>query len=296
MSNRRVGRGLASLIPESALDDVSVVDTSPAPKVGVLKVPLAELAPNPEQPREVFDPDELEELTKSIRVHGVLSPLVVRKEGGKYILIAGERRMRAAGQAGLTEVPVIVREAEDGKVQLELALVENLQRSDLDPIEAARGFNRLKKEYGYTDKDIAAAVGKKRTTITNLIRLLQLPDFALQALRDGKITAGHAKALVALKDDEAKLKQVLARIEDQELNVRQVEAYIQELDRPAAQAPSKPRGRDSRMAYAENLLSTALQSAVSIVTKPRGGGRITIEYASQEELDHIIEVIQHEDG
>ncbi len=295
--SKRVGRGLASLIPESALDDTAAPVLPPAPPTGgVLKVPLAELQPNPEQPREVFDPEELEELTESIRVHGVLSPLVVRKEDGKYILIAGERRMRAAGQAGLTEVPVIVREAADSKEQLELALVENLQRSDLDPIEAARGFQRLKKEYGYTDQQIATAVGKKRTTITNLIRLLQLPDFALQRLRDGKIAAGHAKALLSLKDDDAKLKEVLRKIDDEDLNVRQVEALISELENPPAGRGSKAKPRDDRMAYAERLLGNSLQTKVSIATKSHGGGKITIEYADEEDLDRLIEILQHEEG
>jgi len=298
MSKGRVGRGLASLIPESALDDAPAETTPTAPRTGVLKVPLSEIEPNPEQPREVFDSDELDELTESIRAHGVLSPLVVRKEGGKYILIAGERRKRAAGHAGLTEVPVIIREATDAKVQLELALVENLQRADLDPVEAARGFHRLKKEYGYTDQQIATAVGKKRATITNSIRLLQLPDFVLRAMRkrESKITAGHAKALLPLKDDEAKLKLILGRIDDQELNVRQVEALVSELESPS-QRESKPKERDRRMIHVERLLGDALQTTVSVAPKPRGnGGRITIDYSSDEELERLIEMMQSDEA
>lgn len=295
MSKGRVGRGLASLIPESALDDAPAPDTPAAGRDGVLKVPLAELLPNPEQPREVFDEKELDQLTESIQAHGVLSPLVVRRQDGKYFLIAGERRMRAAGRAGLTEVPVIVREASDGKVQLELALVENLQRADLDPIEAAKGFQRLEKEYGYTHQQIASAVGKKRSTISNLIRLLLLPDIALEALRNGKITVGHAKALLPVSDDEAKLKQVLARIVEHELNVRQVEALISELENPPARS-SKARPRDSHVEYVERLLGDALQTTVAIAPKPRGGGRITIDYSSDEELDRLIEMIQNEEA
>lgn len=293
MRKRPVGRGLASLIPESALDDSPAEEGKGSSSKGsVLTVSLAQLRPNPEQPREVFNPVELEELTESIRVHGILSPLVVRKDGGDYILIAGERRMRAAGLAGLTEVPVVVREADDAKVQLELALVENLQRSDLNPIEAARGFQRLKKEYGYTDEQIASAVGKKRATITNLIRILQLPDFALQALRDGVISHGHAKALLGLKEEPSKLRQVLAQIHDEELNVRQVEALVDaEREVPPARS-GKPKGRDTRMSHVEQLLVNALQTRVSVAPNQKGGGRITINYDDAEELERLIELLQ----
>ncbi|MEN0066072.1 MAG: ParB/RepB/Spo0J family partition protein [Myxococcota bacterium] len=295
MSKGRVGRGLASLIPESALDDSSATPAQPAPPKGeVLKVPLSELKENPEQPREVFNPEELEELTKSIRIHGVLTPLIVRKEGGSYILIAGERRMRAAARAGLDEVPVVVREADDPRIQLELALVENLQRADLDPIESAKGFQRLKSEYKYTDQQIATAVGKKRTTITNLMRLLHLPDFVLDVLRLGKITVGHAKAMIALKNDEDKLRAVLKAIDDKKLNVRQVETLVGELDNPEPRT-SRSRPRETGMEDVERTLRNALQTTVSITTKTRGGGRITIDYSDQEELERLIELIQQDE-
>lgn len=292
--SKRVGRGLASLIPESALDDSPATTETSVPGDGAIKVPLSELQRNPHQPREVFDDEELAQLTESIRIHGVLSPLVVRKEDGKYILIAGERRMRAAGKAGLTEVPVVVREAAEDRVQLELALVENLQRSDLDPIEAARGFQKLNQEYGYTQGEIATAVGKKRETITNLIGLLKLPDFVLDSVRNGKITVGHAKAMRKLQDDDAKLKEVLRQIDDRGLNVRQVESLIAAMENPEPSKGGKGKPRDNRMAYAERLLEDALQTTVSIATKNQGGGKITIEYTDDEHLEHLLEVLQQQ--
>jgi ParB family chromosome partitioning protein len=163
---RGLGRGLASLIPDSALE----MDELPAERDALRVVPIDEIKPNPEQPREVFAKSELDDLASSIRTHGILSPLVVRREEGRYIVIAGERRLRAAAMAGLTTVPVIVRVAEDRSTQLELALVENLQRADLDPIEAARGFQRLCDEYDYTQDQVAASVGRDRSTIANILR------------------------------------------------------------------------------------------------------------------------------
>ena len=178
----RVGRGLASLIPESALDVAPV----PAERDGLRMVPLDELRPNPEQPRQQFGKDDLEELSTSIKTHGiVISPLIVRKHEGRYVVIAGERRMRAAALAGLTEVPVVLREADDAHTQLELALVENLQRADLDPIEAARGFDRLINHHGYTQEQVATAVGKNRATIANSIRLLEPAGFRTGSAPEG---------------------------------------------------------------------------------------------------------------
>ena len=174
-----LGRGFASLIPDSALD----VDVLENERRDLRTVPIDEIDPNPEQPREVFQPEELDSLAASIKNHGVMTPLLVRREEGRYVLIAGERRLRAAGLAGLTEVPVMVRELAEESDPLELALVENLQRADLDPIEAAKGYQRLQQTYGYTQDEVSKRVGKERSTIANALRLLQLPDFVLHALR-----------------------------------------------------------------------------------------------------------------
>src|SRR5690606_4277824 len=159
LMSERLGRGLASLIPDSAFGDEEELVERPRLRI----VPLDEIRPNPEQPREVFDAEDLAGLADSVRRHGILTPLVVRRHEGQYVLIAGERRLRAAGLAGLTDVPVIVREADAPSEQLELALVENLQRTDLDPIEAARGYHRLSDEYGYTQDEVARKVGKDRS-------------------------------------------------------------------------------------------------------------------------------------
>ncbi|HHO51471.1 MAG TPA: ParB/RepB/Spo0J family partition protein [Deltaproteobacteria bacterium] len=286
----RVGRGLASLIPDSALE----VDAVPTDRDTLKKIPLDELQRNPEQPREVFDKDKLAELTDSIRVHGILSPLVVRKGEGRYILIAGERRMRAAAAAGLTEVPVIVREADEAKIQLELALVENLQRTDLNPLEAARGFRRLVHDYGYTQDQVARAVGKNRATIANAIRLLNLPGFALAALQDGRITAGHARALLRIANKEDDLRRILHQIITSELSVRQVEKLVEEQLRAPAIPATEHHHRENVMEYAERLFQEALQVAVSITPRKKGGGRIQIEYSDDEELQRLITLVQGE--
>jgi ParB family chromosome partitioning protein len=281
-SGKGLGRGLASLIPDSALD----VDALPADRSALRTVPLDELRPNPEQPREFFDREALDGLAESIRTHGLLTPLVVRRHEGRYVIIAGERRFRAAGLAGLTEVPVIVRDAPEASEQLELALVENLQRTDLDAVEEGRGYQRLMAEYGYTQEETAQKVGKQRSTVANAVRLLKLPDFALQALRDGRITAGHARALLALPDEDT-VRRLLARVIAQQLSVRHTERIVAEHTRqPIARTkdPSAKRTLD----YAVRLLREALHTSVDIKPRQKGGGRIVIDYADAEDLERLI--------
>ncbi|MEZ4240389.1 MAG: ParB/RepB/Spo0J family partition protein [Myxococcota bacterium] len=287
---RGLGRGLASLIPDSALD----TDALPAEREALRIVPIDELRPNPEQPREVFDKDALAELASSISAHGVLSPLVVRKQDGRYVVIAGERRLRAAALAGLTEVPVVVRGAEAGQQQLELALVENLQRTDLDPIEAARGFQRLVDEYGYTQDQVASAVGKDRSTVANLIRLLKLPDFVLKAMRDGEITAGHARALLPLDSEESQ-RHVLAKVLAQSLNVRQTERLVADESRSPSPIASEQRRREKVLDYAVKLLEESLHTSVAIKPKAKGGGRIVVDYADAEDLERLIGLLRTTD-
>ena len=285
---RGLGRGLASLIPDSALE----LDTAPAESREALKtVPIQEIQPNPEQPRSVFDKDALEELAASIRAYGVLSPLVVRKSEGRYILIAGERRLRAAGMAGLKEVPVVVKDADEASRQLELALVENLQRTDLDPVEMAKGFQRLIETYGYTQDQVAAAVGKDRSTIANMVRLTKLPDFVLAALQEGKITAGHGRAMVALTDED-QLRTVLGKIVEHGLNVRQTERLVADLMKVTPVTPMEPRVKSKAFDYAIKILEEALHTTVSIKANPKGGGRIMVDYANGEDLERIIGLLR----
>jgi ParB family chromosome partitioning protein len=288
----RLGRGLASLIPDSALD---ANDTSVTPRNTLRHVPLDEVRANPEQPREVFVPGELESLADSIRVHGILTPLVVRREQGRYVLIAGERRLRAAALAGLSEVPVIVRDAPEPREQLELALIENLQRSDLDPVETARGYDRLSREFGLTQDEVARRVGCDRSTVANMMRLLKLPEIGLAALRDGRISAGHARALIPLANAENDLRQVLAKVIAQGLNVRATEKLVaQVVAVPRAVRAANERKREQTFDYATQLLSRALQTSVEIRPLAKGGGRIVIDYAGAEELERLIQHLRHD--
>lgn len=289
------GKGLAALIPDDVMDASPPEPSEPGER-GVLRVPLDLIQPNPEQPRVDFDPAALEELSASIREHGVLSPLVVRpRPGGGYVLIAGERRLRASGLAGLAEVPVVVRvDAASPEVQLELALVENLQREDLNAVEAARGFARLQQEFGYTQEHIARKVGKDRATVANALRMLKLPEAVLRLVQDGRLSAAHARALLPL-EDEAAQREVVAQILSRELSVRAVEALV----RARLAGPrrgGRPARQDPAYRYAGELLTRALNTAVRIQPRSRGqGGSIQIDYYTPEDLERLIKRIRGEE-
>ncbi len=285
MSRSSLGRGLAALIPDTLIDPGPSRGGAAGPSV----VPLAEIHPNPEQPRSRFDAERLEELASSLREHGVLSPLVVRpRSGGGYVLIAGERRLRAAGLAGLETVPVVVREdATTAEIQLELALVENLQREDLDPIEAARGYKRLQGDFGYTQEEISAKIGKNRSTVANALRLLRLPLKLQDLVQEGRLSTGHAKALLALDDDDDMLS-VAVRVLEHDLSVRATERLVKA--RLAGPKPTQRRGVSKAITRLGEQLSRDLETHVDVRPKARGGGgRIVIEYYSAEELERLIE-------
>ena len=280
--NRSLGRGLSALIPDDLLKD-----GAPAGRDGVRSVPLSEIQPNPEQPRAHFE--KLEELAASVTRHGVLNPLVVRpRPGGGYVLIAGERRLRAAGLAGLDEVPVVVRtDADSAETQLELALVENLQREDLDPVEAARGYRRLQQAFGYTQEEIATKVSKDRSTVANAMRLLKLPPKVLELLRAGRLSAGHAKALLGL-GNHADMLDVAARVLAGDLNVRATEALVK-----AKKSPPRPRKKvDKALVRMGDELSRSLGTKVKLAPRRGGGARITIEAFSSEELERLLEKLR----
>ena len=286
----RLGRGLASLIPDSALD---LGDACAEARSQHRVVPLDELRPNPEQPREVFAPADLESLAESIRQHGVLTPLVVRRAEGRYVLIAGERRMRAAALAGLREVPVIVRDAPTQKEQLELALVENLQRADLDPIEAAKGYDRLAREFKLTHDEIAHRVGKDRPTISNALRLLRLPEFVLAAVRDGRLSAGHARALVPLADSHDELRGLVARAIAEQLSVRAIEKAVQQITAtPKAVRQVERERRERTLDHVARLLTESLQTQVLVRARADGGGQIVLSYGNNEELDRLVQALR----
>jgi ParB family transcriptional regulator, chromosome partitioning protein len=275
-----LGRGLSSLIPDRAVHETA------AGGPVLLRVPIDRVARNPDQPREDFHEPELEALADSIRAHGLLQPLLVRDIGGEYRIVAGERRWRAAGRAGLTEVPVLVTDKADREQDaLLLALVENLQRSDLNPVEEAHGFARLVETYGLTQQQVADRVGRDRTTVTNALRLLRLPPRALEALRGGLLSTGHGKALLGLSDP-ALLPDLLLAIVEQGLSVRATEKRVGQLN---GSPPKKRSSAAPHYALAEELLTRQLGADVQIKARPRGGGRIVIRYSCEEELTQLVD-------
>jgi len=262
---RGLGRGLDALLPK----------TSGSPT----KLPLALIKPNPEQPRRRFDQAALEELAASIKKQGLLQPLLVRPKGEGYELVAGERRYRAAQLAGLEEVPVVVRDLDDTEV-LELALVENLQREDLNPVEEALGYQRLL-EMGHSQAQIAEAVGKARSTVTNALRLLQLDEESREALVSGQISAGHARALLMLP--EGQRPRVLRRIIKEKLSVRQAERL--------ASQPKKPRRREAYPQLARDLEN---QLGLKVRFSGEERGKLEIYYFSEEELQEILDLLGYQ--
>jgi ParB family chromosome partitioning protein len=280
-SARGLGRGLAALISS----DVRDAAPGAPPADQLLQLAPDALRPNPEQPREAFAPAALESLAASIKVHGVLTPLVARRDGeGGFVLIAGERRWRAARAAGLDKVPVYVRGAPPTPVeQLELALIENLQREDLDPVEAALGYQRLVQQYGHTQEQVAQRVAKDRATVANALRLLKLPPEGLRALRERSISAGHARALLAVEEPEA-FKVALATVIARELSVRATEQLVRSLKK----APAASKKPDRGLTRLGDQLTRTLGSRVQLKPRAGGGGRILIDYADAEELERLV--------
>ena len=277
MPKRGLGRGLDALIPVS--------ETS----AGVSQLPVSAIGRNPRQPRTRLDPTELEELANSIREHGVIQPLVVAQSAypGQYTLITGERRLEAARLAGLPTVPALIREATDQQL-LELALVENIQRSDLGPLETAHAYKHLAEDFGLSHEEIAAKVGKKRVTVTNTLRLLKLPARLLDALASGQITEGHARALLALPNPQAQTA-AFATVVNKGLNVRQTEELVRRLLGQQDARPAKP----TRQAESDALASRLREALGTKVALRRGrkGGTIIIHFYSDEELNAIAEAI-----
>jgi ParB family chromosome partitioning protein len=277
-----LGRGLAALIST----DVEEAAPGAAARDQLMRLPVDKLKPNPEQPREVFAPGALEDLAASLKVHGVLMPLVARRdEAGAFVLIAGERRWRAAKLAGLAEVPVLVRGAPLTEAeQLELALIENLQREDLDPLEAAAGYQRLMQRHGQSQEDVAKRVGKDRATVANALRLLKLPEEGLRALRERRISAGHARALLPLEEPAA-FSGALATVVARDLSVRATEELVRSLR--TAKKPVKKAAPDRGLVRLSEQLARSLGSRVELKPRAGGGGKIVIDYSDGEELDRL---------
>ena len=254
-----------------------------------LKLNLIE--PNSEQPRKNFDEESLQELADSIRQYGILQPLIVQKKGNHYEIIAGERRWRAAKLAGITDVPVLIREY-DKQQTMEIALIENVQRADLNPIEEAQAFQQLIQEFHLTQEEIANRVSKNRATITNSMRLLKLDVRVQDMLTDGKLSSGHARALLGLEEGERQY-QVAVKITEEKLSVRDVEKLVKMMNRPPKE--KKPeKGPDIDLIYrqVEDKLKSIMGTKVVINQKDKNKGRIEIEYYSQEELERLIELME----
>jgi ParB family chromosome partitioning protein len=301
---RGLGRGLDALLRDSPAPHRDTSDATglplatdtPTGTVGSRRLqtlPVEFLKPNPNQPRRAFDDDAIEDLAESIRRRGLLQPILVRPRAYEsYEIVAGERRWRAAQRAGVPEVPVVIREIDD-RAAAEIALIENVQRVDLNPMEEAAGYSRLSEAHGRTQEEIADAVGKSRSHVANMMRLLELPAKCRKALEEGAISAGHARALLGAKNPEAALAVVLK----EGLNVRGVEALVRRLnDGPTAPTapdgkgpakPSVPGRKDADTRALEGDLAAALGLEVAIEHSPRGSGVLSISYRSLDQLDDV---------
>jgi ParB family chromosome partitioning protein len=276
MNQKKVlGRGLGALIPGKP--------DQPHNAPGLMHVALDQISPNPYQPRKTFNEASIEELTRSVREHGIVQPLVVTRAGDRFKLIAGERRYRAAMKAGLPTVPVVIKDDLREGGALEIALIENIQREDLNPIEEANAYHQLHEEFGLTQEEISKRVGKERSTVANFLRLLKLPDFVKKLLASGQLSMGHARALLAV-DSARKQEQLAARVVKRNLNVRQTEMLAAE--KSPKQTEKKEKEKDVFTRDAEDRLTRTLRTKVDIDRKRRGGV-IHIRFSSEDDLIRI---------
>jgi len=255
----------------------------------VQEIAISECRPNPYQPRKTFHADAIEELKVSILEHGIIQPIVVRKSIKGYEIVVGERRYRAAKEAGLTTIPAIVKELTDEKM-MEIALLENLQREDLTPIEEAHAYSRLMKELKLTQEELSKRLGKSRSHIANMVRLLSLPEQVVAYINNGELSMGHGRALLGLKDKN-KLFPLVEKIRKESLNVRQVEKLIQEWNEKRKEKKEKPK-KDVFLQERESFLRERLGTAVTIQRGKRKG-KIEIEFYNDDDLDRIIELLEN---
>ena len=268
-----LGRGLGALIPQK---------TETPSASGLAHIPLEQISPNPHQPRKTFNEGSIEELARSVREHGIVQPLVVSRSGDRYKLIAGERRFRAAQRAGLRTVPAVIKDAIQAGDALQLALIENIQREDLNPIEEATAYHQLHDEFGLTQDEISRRVGKERSTVANFLRLLRLPEAVKRLLASGQLSMGHARALLAV-DSAKKQEQLAERVVKSGLSVRQTELLA---SGKSPKAAKKEKPKDVFTQDAEERLTRVLRTKVDIDRKRRGGV-IRIRFASEDDLIRI---------
>ena len=277
-----LGKGLGALLGDFE---------APAPRAGVLQVPIQRVEPNPEQPRSSFDDEALQALADSIAAHGILQPLTVRELPGEYYqIIAGERRWRAARLAGLNEVPVLVVEADDRKA-MELGLIENLQREDLNPMEEAKGYQTLMQEFGLTQEEVARQVGKSRPAVANAVRLLGLPKELAQYVEADIISAGHARAILSLTDG-GQMKAVADKVAERQLSVRQTEELVRQVNKAKPESEDKPQALPDvdYSAIAAKELGDSLGRKVKIVSGKRKG-KLELEYYGVDDLNDLLEAL-----
>lgn len=281
-----LGRGLNALLGDPVLQNQGE---------GSVSLPISQVEPGLNQPRKRFDPDSLSELADSIRIHGVIQPLTVRRlSSGYYQIIAGERRWRAAKQAGLDEIPAVIIEADDRKV-MELGLIENLQREDLNPAEEARGYQTLMAEYGLTQEQVAQRMGKSRPAVTNALRLLNLPEDLMALVEDGSLSAGHARALLGAPNQTLQ-RQAAKAVLEKGLSVRQTEALVKALQKEKKEKPQEDNVLSIYLADIEKNLGSQLGRKVHIQHKGKKG-KVELEYYSEDDLDALLRLLQYsQDG
>ncbi len=292
-TKRGLGRGLGALIPQN-----TPVPQTPMPFMtgrSVVQLDINKIVPNPRQPRKYFDDEKLQDLSASIKEQGVNSPLLVRKRGNSFELIAGERRLRAAKKAGLATIPVIIKDYSDEQ-SLEIAIVENLQREDLNAVEESLAYKALSDEFKLTHEQIAKKVGKSRAAVTNSLRILELPQKIIDSISSGRISSGHARPLLTLSDKDRQI-EVLQEIIKNDLSVRDVEALLSIISTETKKAkPKKRRAKDSNpvLKDLEDKMISALGTKVEIHGSPQKG-KVIIHYYSQEDLERILEEIVGQD-
>ena len=290
---KALGKGLSALLPGKSTPSPAKPEAPSKPAASAVQtLPIEAIEPNPVQPRTIFVGDRLEELAQSIRTNGIIQPLIVRRAGERHQLIAGERRWRAAKLAGLTEVPVVVQDFADERL-LEIALIENIQREDLNPIEVAHALDRLAREHSLSHEEIGTRTGKDRTTVTNLIRLLRLPDDIQLLVAEQRLSMGHARAILALPSEDLQ-KALAQRAAAEGLSVRQVERLIQGVTakrESESKEIAKEPNFDPNVAAAIRELEATLGTRVRIVSQNGTRGRIEIEYFTPDDLDRIYNLI-----
>mgnify|MGYP003087951948 FL=1 len=292
-----LGKGLGNLIPESDKEaqKTKVVEKVVEKKVIVKEpaetiVKINEVEPNKNQPRRTFDEDALLELAESIKQHGVIQPLIVKKRDKYYEIIAGERRWRAAKMAGLKEIPIVIKDLSDQEI-MEVALIENIQREDLNPIEEAQAYQRLIKEYNYKQDELAERVSKSRVAVTNSMRLLKLDERVQKMIIDDMISAGHARALLAITDSK-KQYTIAMKVFDEKLSVRETEKLIKNLDKQVKPKVNTTPENDFIYRDIENKLKESMGTKVIIHNKDNNKGKIEIEYYSQDDFERIVDILK----